>query len=1044
MEPVAENVKLAEVEVDVLKLWDEKDIFAKSLEKTRHQPPFIFYDGPPFATGLPHYGHLLAGTIKDIIPRFWTMRGRYVERRFGWDCHGLPVEMEIEQALGLSGKSDIERFGIDRFNAECRKIVLRYTQEWEKTVRRMGRWVDFRNDYRTMDLSFMETVWWAFKQLWDRGLVYQGHKVLPFSTRLGTVLSNFEANLNYKDVQDPAITVRFAADGEENTFFTAWTTTPWTLPSNLALAVGPTIDYVKVRDHSDGTRYILAEARVKAYFPKSETYTVEARYKGTDLVGRRFAPLFPYFAERKEAGAFRVVPADYVTTEDGTGIVHIAPAFGEEDFYACQKAGIEMVNPVDDEGKFTAPISDFLGLHVKEADPKIIERLKREKKLIHQATINHSYPFCWRSDTPLIYRAVNTWFIRVEEFRDRLVANNKLTEWVPDHLRDGRFGNWLEGARDWAISRNRYWGTPLPIWQSDDGKEVMCLGSVEELAQRTGTRVTDLHREFVDDLTFPAPSGKGVMRRVPHVFDCWFESGSMPYAQLHYPFEHKEDFSRLFPADFIAEGLDQTRGWFYTLMVMASGLFDKPAFHHVVVNGLVLAEDGKKMSKRLKNYPEPEAVISEHGADALRLYLINSPLVRAEELRFSEQGVRDTVRRLLLPWWNAYKFFVTYALVDQWKPTLTPPGSSPNILDRWILSRQQTLIRRTSTEMEAYRLYNVVPALVDFLDELTNWYIRFNRRRFWSEGEDTDKFYAYRTLYEVLIGFAKLMAPFTPFLADAIYRNLATLQAGPVSESVHLESFPTYDERLVDLDLEDGVTRMQRVVLLGRSLRNERKVKVRMPLPLLVILHRQQGVLDELKPLETYIREELNVKEVVYSTAEEDRVVLSAKPNSQLLGPRFGKNFGAVGKKIATLSPDQMLTIEGGDPITLGEESFQPNEIHILRQARDGAPDVRSDRFISIELSCVLTEELIAEGLAREVVHQIQQMRKDAGYQVEDRIAVTYTTDSALTLAIDRHRSYIQQETLARSLQSVQPQGDRIAAVNIEGMKITLGVQREG
>src|SRR5215470_16211282 len=675
MEPVAENLKLAEVELDVLKFWDEQNIFARTLEKTRTCPPFIFYDGPPFATGLPHYGHLLAGTIKDIVPRFWTMRGRYVDRRFGWDCHGLPVEMEIEQALGLSGKTDIERFGVARFNTECRKIVLRYTEEWEKTVRRMGRWVDFRNDYRTMDLSFMETVWWVFKQMWDQGLVYEGHKVLPFSTRLSTVLSNFEANLNYKDVQDPAITVRFTVEGEEHTYFVAWTTTPWTLPSNLALAVGPDIDYVKVRDHSDGTRYILAEARVKAYFPKADTYTIEARCKGKDLVGRGFAPLLPYFDERKQAGAFRVLAADYVTTEDGTGIVHIAPAFGEEDFFVCQKAGIDMVNPVDDEGRFTQPVSDFLGLHVKEADPKIIDRLKREKKIVHQGTIFHSYPFCWRSDTPLIYRAVTTWFVRVEAFRDQLVTNNRLTHWVPEHLRDGRFGNWLEGARDWAISRNRYWGTPLPIWKNEDSSEVVCLGSIDELAKQTGVQVTDLHREFVDDLTFPAANGKGVMRRVPHVFDCWFESGSMPYAQLHYPFEHAEDFARSFPADFVAEGLDQTRGWFYTLMVVASALFDKPAFHNVVVNGLVLAEDGKKMSKRFKNYPEPEDVIAEYGADALRLYLINSPLVRAEELRFSEQGVRDTVRRLLLPWWNAYKFFVTYASVDAWRPALTPAGA---------------------------------------------------------------------------------------------------------------------------------------------------------------------------------------------------------------------------------------------------------------------------------------------------------------------------------------------------------------------------------
>lgn len=1043
MEPVVDSQRFAEIELEVLKFWDEQKIFTQTLEKTKNCPPFIFYDGPPFATGLPHYGHLLAGTIKDIVPRFWTMRGRHVDRRFGWDCHGLPVEMEIEQALNLGGKTDIERFGVARFNTECRKIVLRYTQEWEKTVRRMGRWVDFRNDYRTMDLSFMETVWWVFRQMWDKGLVYEGHKVLPFSTRLSTVLSNFEANLNYKEVQDPAITVRFAVEGEENAYFIAWTTTPWTLPSNLALAVGPEIDYVKVRDHADGVRYILAEARVKVYFPKTEMFSIEERYKGKDLVGRRFIPLFPYFADRKDVGAFRVVSADYVTTEDGTGIVHIAPAFGEEDFLACQRAGIPMVNPVDDEGRFTQPVKDFLGLHVKEADPKIIERLKHDKKLVHQGTISHSYPFCWRSDTPLIYRAVTTWFVRVEAFRDQLVANNRLTHWVPEHLRDGRFGNWLENARDWAISRNRYWGTPLPIWKSDEDNEIVCLGSLDELEKHTGQRVTDLHREFVDDLTFPSSSGNGLMRRVPHVFDCWFESGSMPYAQLHYPFEHVEDFSRSFPADFVAEGLDQTRGWFYTLMVVASALFDKPAFHNVVVNGLVLAEDGKKMSKRLKNYPEPEDVIAEHGADALRLYLINSPLVRAEELRFSEQGVRDTVRRLLLPWWNAYKFFVTYALVDEWTPALTPSGPSPNILDRWILSRQQTLIRRTSEEMEAYRLYNVVPALLDFLDELTNWYVRLNRRRFWSETDNNDKRFAYRTLYDVLVGFSKLMAPFTPFLSDAIYRNLRTLQTDPTEESVHLAPFPPYDESLADVVLEDAVTRMQRVILLGRSLRNERKVKVRMPLHTLTILHRKQSILNEIQPLETYIREELNVKEVRYSTAEGEKVSLSAKPNAKLLGPRFGKKFGAVGKQISALSSEQMLLLEAGEPLALAGDIFQSEEVQILRQARDGAPDVRSDRFISIEFPCALDEELIAEGLAREIVHAVQQMRKEAGYRVEDRVVITYETDERLSAVVTKHASYIQEETLARAIRRDHPSGDLIETVKIDETTIILGVQRE-
>ena len=1043
MKPVAENVKLAEVELAVLQAWDKNEIFQKTLAKTQAQLPFIFYDGPPFATGLPHYGHLLAGTIKDIIPRFWTMRGRHVERRFGWDCHGLPVEMEIEQTLGVSGKAEIERFGIANFNNECRKIVLRYTQEWEKTVRRMGRWVDFRDDYRTMDASFMETVWWVFQQMWDQDLVYEGYKVLPFSTRLGTVLSNFEANLNYKDVQDPAVTVRFAAEGEEQVFFIAWTTTPWTLPSNLALAVGSDIDYVKVRDHVDKVSYIMAEARLKTYFPKEDSYTIEARYRGKDLAGRTFIPLFPYFAAQKEAGAFRVIESEHVTTEDGTGIVHMAPAFGEEDFYACQKAGIPLVNPVDDDGRFTSDVGDFVGLHVKEADPKIIQQLKQAKQLVHQGTIQHSYPFCWRSETPLIYKAVTTWFVRVESLRERLVKNNQLTAWVPDHLRDGRFGNWLENARDWAISRNRYWGTPLPIWKNDTGSEVVCLGSIDELAERTGTRVTDLHREFVDDLTFPDSTGNGVMRRVPQVFDCWFESGSMPYAQIHYPFENAEQFSRVFPADFVAEGLDQTRGWFYTLVVVAAALFDKPAFYNVVVNGMVLAEDGKKMSKRLKNYPEPEEMLAEHGADALRLYLINSPLVRAEELRFSERGVRDTVRRLLLPWWNAYKFFVTYALVDEWRPSRALEATSPNILDRWILSRKQTLIRRVSTEMEQYRLYNVVPALLDFLNELTNWYVRLNRRRFWSEDTAADKQFAYQALYDVLLTFSKLMAPFTPFLADAIYTNLVTLQETGAEESVHLEPFPDYDESQVDTRLEDAVTRMQRVILLGRSLRNERKVKVRIPLQTLTILHRQQTILDELRPLEGYMQEELNVKEIVYSTAEAEKVTLSAKPNAQLLGPRFGKAFGQIRKQITDLTIDQMLILEAGDSIHLNGDAFHPEEIQILRHAREGLPDVRSDRFISIDFPCELNDGLIAEGLAREVVHYIQQLRKEAGYQVEDRIAVSYEADERLHDAITQHKTYIQQETLARALVYRQPSGDQVQSVEIDGANLTVGVQRE-
>ena len=776
------------------------------------------------------------------------------------------------------------------------------------------------------------------------------------------------------------------------------------------------------------------------YFPKPGSYTVEARYRGRDLAGRGFAPLFDYFADRKASGAFRIIESAHVTTDEGTGIVHMAPAFGEEDFYACRRAGVPLVNPVDDDGRFTAQVPDFAGQHVKEADPQIIRHLKRAGHVVHQGTITHSYPYCWRSDTPLIYKAVTTWFVRVEAFRDRLVHNNTLTAWVPEHLRAGRFGNWLENARDWAISRNRYWGTPLPIWKNADGAEVVCVGSIDELAARSGTRVTDLHRECVDGLTFPDAAGQGVLRRVPLVFDCWFESGSMPYAQVHYPFERPERFADVFPADFIAEGLDQTRGWFYTLMVVASGLFDQPAFKHVVVNGLVLAEDGKKMSKRLKNYPEPDTILATYGADALRLYLINSPLVRAEDLRFSEAGVRDTVRRLLLPWWNAYKFFVTYALVDDWRPA-TGSGT-PNVLDRWIRSRTQTLIRRVNAEMEAYRLYNVVPALLDFLNELTNWYVRLNRRRFWSSGRSDDKHAAYDSLYDVLLTCAKLMAPFTPFLADAIYTNLATLLGRGAQESVHLESFPTYDAGRVDAELEDAVERMQRVILLGRSLRNERKIKVRIPLDTLTILHRRRAVLDELRPLEGYVREELNVKHVAYSTAEDEKVALSATPNAPVLGPRFGKAFGAIRRQIAGLSVEQMLAIESGEQIRLGEHTFAPDEIRIQRHAREGVPDVRSDRFISIDFPCEVNDALLAEGLARDVVHHIQQLRKEAGYHVEDRIAVTYAADSSVAAAIAQHRTYIRQETLARDLVEAEPAGDAVRNLTIDGAALSVGVRR--
>ncbi len=701
---VSAQTDFPKIEEANLKFWQEHDVFKKSVQNRKGNPEYIFYDGPPFATGLPHYGHLLAGTIKDVIPRYQTMMGKYCERTFGWDCHGLPVEYEMEKELKLSGKKEIENYGIDKFNEACRSIVLRYTAEWERIVKRMGRWVDFENGYRTMDTQYMESIWWVFKQLWDKGLIYEGYKILPYCARCSTPLSNFEANQGYQDVVDNCITVRFKVIGQENTYIVAWTTTPWTLPSNTALAMGPDLDYVKVQDGDDF--YVMAEARLSAYYKKDQMPQIVERFKGTEWNGVRYEPLFPYFAHLAEQGGFRVVNADYVSTEDGTGIVHIAPGFGEEDNAVGKANGIPEVCPIDAECCFTRDVVEYQGMFVKDADDVIMQRLKKEGKLVQKGQIKHSYPHCWRDDSPLIYKAVSTWFVKIDPIKDAMIRANSQMTWVPEHLKNGRFGKWLENARDWAISRNRYWGCPLPIWRNEETGETVCVGSVAELEELTGTKINDIHKHFVDKLTITTASGT-VLHRVPEVLDCWFESGSMPYAQKHYPFEDKEHFESVFPADFIAEGLDQTRGWFYTLTVLASALFDKPAAKHVVVNGLVLAEDGRKMSKRLKNYPDPMEIVDTYGADALRLFLLGSPVVRAEDLKFSESGVKEIVRSVILPIWNSFNFFITYANLDNWEPEKGPlkaPEKLDNPLDRWVLSALADMVEEVRAAMDSYQL----------------------------------------------------------------------------------------------------------------------------------------------------------------------------------------------------------------------------------------------------------------------------------------------------------------------------------------------------
>ena len=1029
------TVSFPALEEAVLRFWEERDIFRQSLRQTEDGESYVFYDGPPFATGLPHHGHLLISVIKDVVPRYWTMKGRHVERRFGWDCHGLPIEHEIDQTLGMSAQQAVQTMGVAGYNAQCRSIVERYVKEWRQTITRIGRWVDFDNDYKTMEVWYMESVWWALKQLWDKGLIYRGIKVMPVSTALETPLSNFEAGQNYQDVQDPSITVLFRLK-DEDAYMSAWTTTPWTLPSNLALCVGADIEYVRVRDLDSGNRIYLAKARVPHY---SQRYSleIETSVRGSDLVGRKYDPLFPFFAEHEDNGAFVILADDYVSTDEGTGIVHQAPAFGEDDYRIAQANGLSsVVCPVTMHGVFTKEVGDFAGKFVKDADHDIIDQLKSSGNLFEQDTIQHSYPYCYRSDTPLIYRAVPTWFVAVSEFRDRLVETNQEIRWVPEHVRDGRFGDWLRNAIDWAISRSRVWGTPLPIWENKQSGKFVCIGSVEELEQRTGVRVDDLHREHVDHLTFSVDGEEGVYRRVEEVLDCWFESGSMPYAQLHYPFENQDAFATGFPAQFIVEALDQTRGWFYTLMALAVAMFDKPAFRNVIVAGLVLAEDGKKMSKSLRNFTPPDDLMDEYGADALRLYLINSGLVKGEEQRFTDKGVREMVRRALLPWYNAFSFLDLYAGIDDWSPTEVELESD-NILDQWIISRLQTLKSSIAREMERYRLYNVVPQLFEFVEDLSRWYIRFNRSRFWGEGLTADKHAAYSTLYTAVRELTLAMAPCAPFLAEHIYRKLCGSERSD-TESVHLAEYPVAQIELQKPILEAAVERMKQVILLGRRRREDTRTNLRTPLPRLVIVHRDTALLDELRALEPYVKAELNVKRVDYESAEDRYISLYAKPNFPVLGKRLGRRMKEFKSLIESMDADAIDQLQNDGEFSLNGETFTTDEIQVFRETKPDS-STATNRLISIDLDCTVPDELRLEGWAREVVHRIQQARRERGFEVADRIDVVYEASPRLQTALFNHSQYVTGETLAIQF---EPGGASEFLFEFEGERICFDLAK--
>lgn len=1073
MKAVTPEVNLPQLEREVLAIWDEKKTFERSNERHKGKKEFTFYDGPPFANGLPHYGHLLANTIKDTVPRYWNMRGYYVERRFGWDCHGVPVEYEIEKREGIKGKADIMRIGVAQFNDMCRTSVTHYTGEWKKTITRLGRWVDWNNQYRTMDRSFMESVWWVLGELHKKQLLYRDFKVVPYSPRITAVLSNFEANQNYKTVQDPAITVRFKLS-DEDAWVLAWTTTPWTLISNVALCAGPEIIYVKIRDRESGAIYYLAKSRLAALYKKgpgrketsTEPFEILQELPGKDLAGRTYEPLFPYFKHHKNA--FKILIDAYVSDDDGTGIVHQAPAFGEDDFRVGRANGIELVDPTDEEGRFKAEIPEHQGVFVKDADKDIIKRLKESGALVRHDVLEHSYPFCERTDTPLIYKAVATWYVAVEKIKDLLVANNQTINWVPDHLRDGRMGKWLEGARDWAISRNRYWGTPLPIWvASGDESYYEVITSVAELEKKCGQKVDDLHMEHIDKLTWQAPDGKGTMRRVPEVFDCWFESGSMPYAQNHYPFENKDRLVRNFPADFIAEGLDQTRGWFYTLAVLSAALFGKPAFKNVIVNGMVLAADGKKMSKRLRNYTAPDELLERFGADSVRLFMLNSAVLKAGDLCFSDQGVRDTTRAVILPLWNAYSFLSTYTAIEGWRPSpALARGEVPTVnneLDRWIISRFQTLCRRVHAQMELYRLYAVVPQVLDFIEDLTNWYIRLSRRRFWgtaaqddeSDGSSSaiisqeDSIQAYSTLYYVLQGFCKVFAPFAPFVSERIYQNMidGQIAAQDLPDSVHLCDIPLGDERLIDEELEERMALLRTIVSMGRGLRAKHQIKTRQALPSMLVITRRSEDQERILRGQNILKSELNIKEISFSTDEARYVALSLKPNLKNLGPRLGKGLAAFKTYLEKLSIDEVHTLlaklDRDTKITVNEQELTEADFLINRGPKDERL-IASERGVTILLDTTLNEALIHEGLAREIINRIQKLRKESGLKVADRIRLEIRATTHLAHAAQVHRDHIARETLADKIDVLAPGEATLrysSTYDIDGNSLTIGLE---
>lgn len=1006
-------------EVEILNWWKEHKIFNKSVKTREDGIPFTFYEGPPTANGKPGIHHVMARTVKDMFCRYKTLKGFRVERKAGWDTHGLPVEIEVEKALGLEGRAQVEEYGIDKYNAECRKSVLKYKDLWDDLTSRMGYWVDQDDPYVTFENNYIESVWWAFNKLYKKGLVYKGYKIQWYSPGSGTVLSSHEVSLGYKETQDPSIFVKFKSDEAEDTYYLAWTTTPWTIVSNMALAVNPSLDYVKV-GHYDET-FIMAKDCVEEVL--GEDYIIQEEFKGTALIGKTYQPVFDFASKEYEKHeAWKVIPADYVTTEDGTGIVHTAPAFGADDYDSCQKNNIPMFNPIDRDGKFTELAPDFKGQWFKEADKDIARAIKDKGLMYKHETMVHNYPFDWRKGTPLMSYPVESWFIETTKVKDRMVELNKKINWKPESTGTGRFGTWLENNVDWAVSRQRYWGTPIPIWVSDkDPEYIECIGSIAKLREKAGLdedAEIDLHRPYIDDITWEAPDG-GTMRRIPDLLDVWFDSGAMPFAQWHYPFDNDHDFQVNYPADFIAEGVDQTRGWFYTLHALGTMLFNEEAYKNVVSNGLVLDENGEKMSKSKGNSVDPFEVIQEFGADTVRWYMMSnsSPW---ENLKFSHDGLKEVQRKFFNTIVNTYSFFAMYANIDgfTFSGTAIPIADRPEI-DKWVISRLNTTVKLVEEYLEDYEPTKAARELENFVEELSNWYVRRNRRRFWKEGSTLDKTAAYQTLYECLLNISKLISPIAPFIGEWLYQKLNEV-TGHDEESVHLAFFPTVEETAINKALEHKMEMARLISYIVLRVRNQIEMNVRQPLGRIILPIKDESERQAIESVRDIILEEVNVKDIQFVDDDSGIVEKSAKPNYPVLGKRLGPKMKAVAARVNQLTTEEITEFEknGWIDLEIDDETIRIDSVglEIVRTGLEGWT-VETEKGLSVAVDTALSEDLIQEGIAREFVNRVQNMRKEANFEVTDRIAIGFTGSDTIKEAVVSMSDYIKKETLAEELQ---------------------------